>query len=93
MQEILLLLYDKPVFSNEKIKYIAKIRFIIHNMVETLIDIAFAMSMVSHFVKYLERNHFSTVDQILRYLACSLEKDIIFSGKSKLNFVWYVHSD
>ena len=36
-------------------------------MVETQIDIAFAISMVSRFAKNLELDHFSAVDQILRY--------------------------
>lgn len=51
MQEIPLLLYYKPVFSNEKIKYIAKIRSIIYAMVKTKTNILFAMLIVSRFAK------------------------------------------
>ncbi len=58
-------------------------------MVETWVDIAFAISMVSRFAKNPEPDYFSAVDQILRYLASSLEKGITFEGESKLNLVGY----
>lgn len=49
MQEISLLLYEKPIFITEKIKYAVKIGSIIFAIVETCIDIALALSMISYF--------------------------------------------
>lgn len=87
MRETPLLSYEKPVFSNEKINYVAKIGSIIYTIVETQIDIAFVMSMVNCFAKNLGLDYFGIVNQILRYLASSSEKNIIFGGESKLNFI------
>lgn len=49
--------------------------------------------MINCFAKNPELDHFSVIDQILRYLAGSLEKGIIFGRKSKLNLVGYSNSD
>lgn len=68
----------------------AKIGFIIYMMIKISVDIIFTVSIVSCFSKYLGSDNFNIVDQILRYLAYSTEKDIIFMGKSKLNFVRYL---
>ncbi len=62
-------------------------------MVETRIDIAFATSMVSRFAKNPGPDHFSAVDQILRYLAGSPERRITFAGESELNLIGYSDSD
>lgn len=88
-----LLPYDKPVFSNKETKYITKIRSIMYAMIETWIDITFAMSIISRFGKNLGPNKFSVVDQILKYLADSPERGIILEGESKLNLVGYLDSD
>lgn len=87
MQETLLLSYEKPVSSNIKTKYVAKIRFIIYAILETQIDIVFATSIISCFTKNLGPDYFIAVNQVLRYLAGSLEKSITFEGKSKLNLI------
>lgn len=84
MRETLLLPYKKPVFSNKKLKYMAKIGSIMYAIVETGIDIAFATSMVSCFTKNPGPDHFSAVDQILKYLAGSQDREITFGGKSEL---------
>ncbi len=93
MRETPLLPYEKSVSSNEKTKYVAKIGSIIYTMVETRIDIAFAMSMVSRFAKNPGPDYFCTVDRILRYLADSLERNITFQGESELNLIKYSDSD
>lgn len=49
--------------------------------------------MVGFFAKNWYLDHFSIVDQILRYSADSSEKDITFRRKSKLNIIWYLDSD
>lgn len=49
--------------------------------------------MVSCCAKNPGPDHFSTMDQILRYLADSAKKGITFEGKSKLNLIAYSDSD
>lgn len=93
MQETPLIHYEKSVSSNEKTKYVAKIGSIMYAMIETRIDIAFATSMVSCFAKNPRPDHFSAVDQLLRYLAGSPERAITFGGKSKLQLVGYSDFD
>lgn len=93
MQENLLLLYDKLVSSNKKTKYISKIKSILYTIIETKINCIFAISIVSHFTKNPGLDHFSIIDQILKYLASSSEKNITFERKSKLNYVEYSNSD
>lgn len=93
MREISLLPYKKPVLFNKKIKYITKIESIIYIMVEIWIDILFAMSIVCYFTKNLRLDHFIAIDQILRHLASSLKKDIIFGKEFKRNLIWYLVSD
>lgn len=43
-------------------------------MIETQINIIFAILIVNCFVKNLRSNYFNTVDQILRYLASNPKK-------------------
>ncbi len=93
MRETSLLPYEKPVSSNKKTKYAAKIGSIMYAIVETQINIAFATSMVSRFAKNPGPDHFSAVDQILRYLAGSPERGITFGVESKLNLIGYSDSD
>ena len=93
MQEISLLPYKKPVTLIEKIKYVAKIRFIIYIMIKTCINITFAISMVNYLTKTPRSDHFSTINQILRYLAGSQDRGIIFDGKSEFQLVEYLDSD
>lgn len=62
MQKTLLVPYKKPVFFNKKTKYVAKIGCIIYAMVEIQIDIVFATSMLSCFVKNAEPDNFSVVN-------------------------------
>lgn len=51
------------------------------------------MLIVGHFAKNLEVYDFRIIDQILRYLAESLEKNIIFKRKSEFKLVRYSDSD
>ena len=84
---------DAPISDLEKAKYSAKVGSIIYTMVETRIDIVFATSMVSRFAKNLSSEHFNAIDQILRYLARSCERGIIFGGEKELKLVGYSDSD
>lgn len=49
--------------------------------------------MISHFAKNPGPDDFSAIDQILRYLAKSPERDFIFGGKFELNLVEYSDFD
>lgn len=71
MQITLFISYENLVFFNKKIKYATKIRLIMYVIVEIEINIAFVISIISGFAKKLKSDHFSTVPQILRYLAGS----------------------
>ena len=62
-------------------------------MVETQIDIAFATSMISRFAKNPGPDHFSVVDQILRYLAGSQDRGITFGREPEFRLVGYSDSD
>ena len=93
MQETPLVPYKKLVASNKKTKYAAKTGSIMYAMVETQIDIAFATSMVSRFAKNPGPDHFSAVDQILRYLANSQDRGITFGGEPTLHLIGYSDSD
>lgn len=70
-------------------KYAAKIGSIIYTIVETQIDIAFAILMINCFTKNPGPEYFSAINQILKYLAGSPKRGIIFQRKSKLNLVGY----
>lgn len=93
MRETPLVPYKKPISSNKKTKYAAKIGSIMYATVETRIAIAFATSMVSCFAKNLGPDHFSAVDQTLRYLADSQDRGIIFGGEPELRLVGYLDSE
>ena len=93
MRETPLVPYKKLVASNKKTKYAAKIESIMYAMIETQIDIAFATSMVSRFAKNPGPDHFSAVDQILRYLANSQDRGITFGGEPTLHLIGYSDSD
>lgn len=58
-------------------------------MIETYIDIAFAISMISSFTKYPGPHYFSTVNHILKFLASSQDTRITFGGKSKFQIIRY----
>lgn len=93
MRKTPLVPYKKLVSSNKKTKYAAKIGSIMYAMVKTRIDIGFATSMVSRFAKNPGPDHFSAVDQILRYLAGSQDRGIMFGGEPELRLVGYSDSD
>ena len=83
MQNTILLPSNTPVYESEKVKSVAKIGSIIYAMVENQIDIAFAISMISRFVKNPSSKYFNIIDQILQYLAGNPERGIIFRGKKE----------
>lgn len=64
IQKFSLLFYEKKVLAFEKTKYTRKIRFIIYVMVKTSIDMLFAISKLSCFLKNSELKYFSIIDQI-----------------------------
>lgn len=51
------------------------------------------MLIINHFTNCLGLDNFSAIDQILRYLANSLIKNIIFGGESKLTLNNYFNFD
>lgn len=61
-----------------------KIGFIMYTIVETHINITFAILIVSYFTKNLRPNYFSIINQILKYLASSQDKKIISDNVSEL---------
>ena len=93
MRDTILLSSDTLISELEKAKYSAKVGSIMYAMVETRIDIAFAISMVSRFANNPSSEHFHAIDQILRYLAGSQDRGITFGGKEKLKLVGYSDSD
>lgn len=82
-----------PLISYKKIKYAAKIGYIIYIIIENQIYIAFAILIISCFAKNLGPDYFSTVDQILRYKVSSPDKSITFGEKLTLHLVRYSNSD
>lgn len=93
IRETPLIPYKKPVSSNKKTKDGAKIGSIMYAIVEIRINIAFTTSMVSCFAKNPGPDHFNAVDQILRYLAGSQGRGIIFEREPELCLVGYSDSD
>lgn len=49
--------------------------------------------MVSKFAKNPSSKHFYTIDQVLRYLTGSQDRDIMFGGEKKLKLVGYLDLD
>lgn len=62
-------------------------------MVKTEIDIAFATSIIGRFANNKGLDHFSTMDQILKYLVNSQDRGITFEKNPKLCLVKYLDSD
>lgn len=62
-------------------------------MIETCINIAFAISIVCNILKNPEYKNVSTVNQILKYLAGSKDQGIIFEREANLRFVYYFDSN
>ncbi len=93
MQDTILLPSVTLISELDKAKYSAKFGSMIYTMFETRIDIVFAISMVSNFVKNSSLEHFHAIDQILRYLAGSQDKGIIFGREKELKLVRYLDSD
>ena len=90
MQDTILLPSDTLTSELKKAKYLAKVGSIIYAIVEIRIDIAFLTSMVSKFANNASLEHFHAIDQILRYLAKSQDKGIIFKGEKELKLVGYL---
>lgn len=62
-------------------------------MVETQVNITFAISMVRHFTQNPKLDHFNAIDQILRYLANSQNKNFIFKREPIFYLFGYLYSD
>lgn len=93
MQKTILLPWNTSASELEKTKHLAKIGSIMYAIVKTRINIAFATSMVSWFTKNLSSEHFNAIDQILQYLAGSLNKGMIFRGDEKLKIIKFSDFD
>lgn len=68
----------------------AKIGSIIYIIVETYKNIIFVQFIVSQSTKNPSFEHFNTINQILRYLAGSQDKGIIFKEEEKLKLDRYL---
>lgn len=68
-------------------------RSIIYATVKTQIAIVLTTSMISYFAKNLGPDHFSAIDQILRYLVDRQDRGIIFGGESELCLIGYLDSE
>ena len=93
MRDTILLPSNIPVSESENVKYIAKVSSIMYAMVETRIDIAFTISMVSRFAKNPSSEHFNAINQILQYFARSPERGITFGGEKELKLIGYSNFD
>lgn len=80
-------------FKQEKAKYSAKIGLIMYAIIETRMNIAFATYIVSRFIKNPSLENFDIIDQILRYLAKSFDRDKIYGRDKKLKLIRYSYSD
>lgn len=61
MQEIAMIALHTLSLNLERAKYSAKVGFIIYDMVETRVNIAFDISMVSQFAKNPSSKYFNTI--------------------------------
>lgn len=62
-------------------------------MIKTRPDIAFAISVASYFAKNPDYHHIKVVKTILQYLKDSREREITYSGQSRLKVERYSDSD
>lgn len=65
MQDTIFFLSNTPISDLKKVKYAAKIGSIMYTILEMQINITFATSIVSRFVKNPSLEHFNVIDQIL----------------------------
>ena len=65
----------------------AKIGFIIYVIIKTYINIIFAILIVIYFIKNLKLDCFNIVNKILRYLASSQDKKIVFGNESEFQLI------
>lgn len=93
MQEIIRLTYDRLVLFNKKTKYVTIIKCNLWNIIETYINIPLIIIIVYRFVKYLGLDYLNALDQILEYLARSLQRNITLKTKFKLHLIKYSNSD
>lgn len=62
-------------------------------IIETHVDIAFAISIVCQFAKNLSSENFNAINHILQYLARSLDKDITFRRDKNFKLIRYSDCD
>ena len=56
-------------------------------------DIAYAVSLVSHFMHNPSKDHMNVVIRILHYLKSSLGRGLMFSKHNHLNVEGYINAD
>lgn len=56
-------------------------------IVKLQVDIVFAMSIVSQFVKNPSSEHFNAIDQISQYVAGCAERGVTFGGDDELKLI------
>lgn len=86
---MILLSSNMFILELKKAKYLAKISSIIYIIVETYIDIIFAIFIVSKFIKKFRSKYIYIINQILYYLTKNQNRNIIFRKKKELKLIGY----
>lgn len=84
---------DKEASASEKKWYQGMTKSLIFSIVETRLDIAFATSVTSHFIKNLEYQDTEAVIIILRYIKGSKKQGITYSRQKKFFVEGYLDFD
>ncbi len=84
---------DREASPSEKEQYQRMTKSLMFSMVETRPDIAFAISIASHFAKNLSHKYTEAVKTILRSIKCLKQQGINYRGQDKLIVKGYSDSD
>lgn len=76
--------FNRKASISEKKQYQSIISFLIFSIVETRLDITFAISIISQYAKNSSHQHTKAVKTILKYLKGSKHRGIIYSEQEKL---------
>ena len=84
---------DGDISPSKRETYQGITSLLIFSIMETRLDIAFAISVVSIFAKNLFHQHIEAVEIILQYLKGSKDRSIIYGAQDKLILEVYSDSD
>lgn len=83
LQKTAIIRSDTPSSNVQKSKFSTNIDFIIHIIIKTWINIAFATSIVSSFSKNQNFEYFNIIDQIFFYKMRSHDNGVTFAGEKE----------